>query len=111
MGWQTNRSTFAANYSYTLSAGDGLRGPYNSNNANVSGSWKFSRSWTAELAGAYAGTKSATDLISSSTQDGSTFLFNASIEHAIGEHLTLEGGIPISLRELQPTSVGIHFPE
>jgi len=92
MGWQTNRSTFAANYSYTLSAGDGLRGPYNSNNANVSGSWKFSRLWTAELAGAYAGTKSATDFISSSTQDGSTFLFNASLERAIGEHLTLEGG-------------------
>jgi hypothetical protein len=88
IGGQTSRTSFAANYSYTVSAGDGFRGPFNANSANASASWQMARTWTGEVGASYSNYKNATALTYTNIPDGSTALCTASIKHPLSERFT-----------------------
>ena len=87
MGWQANHFNFAASYSQTVSAGNGLLGAFNLTNANATANWQVSRNWSAGLTGAYMNTMNATPLIPSPTSDGHSITGSVLVQRKIGEHI------------------------
>jgi hypothetical protein len=92
IGWQTSHTNFAASYSRTISAGGGLLGAYNSDNANADARWQVAPPWTVDVQGSYARAKNATPLSSFSYPGGHTVTVNASLQRRINERLRVDLG-------------------
>ena len=88
IGWQRSRANFALSFARSVTTGWGLLGNYTANTANASVQWKFTRRLTGVVSGNYADTKSATSVITTNTQVGHLLFGRASLEYAIGEHVT-----------------------
>lgn len=92
MGWHARHANFAANYSHFVSAGGGLLGVYNTNNADGQATWQVSPLWTLGAQGSYAIVKNATPLSQSSYAGGHTVIGEASVERRFGDRLKVQAG-------------------
>src|SRR5271157_3122361 len=92
LGWQGQRTSLAASYSQMVTSGGGLAGAYHSNMANVSGRWQVSRTWTVGLAASYSLYKALTPAFLGSTSGGHSVSGTASVQHPLGQHLTMQAG-------------------
>lgn len=91
VGWQGNRTNFAASFSRSVNSEQGLVGAYTAEGVNGFGSWKFARSWTGSVSGSY-GKLSTITAASSSYAGGTTITGQASLAYTVGEHLRVEAG-------------------
>jgi len=92
LGWQGQRTSLAASYSRIVTSGGGLTGAYHANTANVSGRWQLSRTWSAGLLAGYSLYKTLTPFFLGSSSGGHTVSGTASVQHPLGEHLSVQAG-------------------
>lgn len=92
LSWQGQRTSLAVSYSRIVTAGGGLAGTYHSNTANVSGRWQLSRTWTAGLSASYWLYQTLTPFFLGSSSGGHTVSGTASVQHPLGEHLSVQAG-------------------
>ncbi|MGD1082506.1 MAG: hypothetical protein ABR881_29670 [Candidatus Sulfotelmatobacter sp.] len=92
LGWQGQRTSLAASYSRMVTSGGGLTGAYHANTANVSGRWQLSRTWSAGLLASYSLYKTLTPFFLGSSSGGHTVSGTASVQHPLGEHLSVQAG-------------------
>ena len=92
LGWQGQRSSFAASYAQTVSGGAGLVGTYRSNSASISGAWQLSRTWTVGLSASYSLNNTLTPFFVGSSSGGHTVSGTVSVQHPLGEHLSIQAG-------------------
>ena len=85
-GWQNDHTSFAANFSRTVTGGGGLLGAYYSRNASASGRWKVSRLWEAGLNVNYAINKDATPLFGLNSQGGHAFTTSLAVGRILSDH-------------------------
>jgi hypothetical protein len=86
MGWQGLHSTFAADFSRTVTGGGGLLGAYYSRSAGAVGVWQFSRLWDAGLNVNYTINKNATTLFLLTTAGGHSFTASLSLGRKLSTH-------------------------
>jgi hypothetical protein len=92
LGWQGRRTTFAAGYSRSVTAGGGLVGAFNSSAANASARWHVNRTWSIGSAAGYAIYKNVTPLLAFGTPGGHSISGSVALQHAIGDHFNAEAG-------------------
>ena len=92
MGWQGQRSSFAASYSRIVSGGGGLVGAYYANSADVFVRHLIARTWTIGATGNYAITENVSSALAVSNPGGHTVSESVSVQHPISEHLNVEFG-------------------
>ena len=92
LGWQGRRTTFAAGYSRSVTAGGGLIGAFNSNATNASARWQMKRTWNIGSAASYAIYKNITPFLAYGTPGGHSISGSVSLQHLFGEHFTAEAG-------------------
>lgn len=83
MGWQSPHTSFAANFSRTVTGGGGLVGAFNSRSAGAMGRWQFSRMWNAGLDVNYWINKNATPLPGITSPGGHTFITSLTLARAL----------------------------
>ncbi|MGA2908259.1 MAG: hypothetical protein ABSE36_11195 [Terracidiphilus sp.] len=103
MGWQGNRGAVAISYLHVATSGGGLLGAVHSDSVNASGNLAINRTWSASLGASYATISAVTQLVGLSYSGGNSFTANASLQHAFGEHFTVQGGYD----RLAQTDIGI----
>ena len=91
VGYQGKRGYLAASYSYTVIAGQGLLGAFNTNGANLSAGWNPARNWTTGLTFFYANTSNATPLLSP-FPGGTTVSGQVLLSHSFRESLVATVG-------------------
>ena len=101
------RSSVAASYSHSVTAGQGLLGAFTSDGFNVSARRQLSRLWSAGISGSYYDLTNATSVtvINPATRGGHGLFGTVMVSRQLGEHLTAEadyrrlhqtyGGIPV----------------
>src|SRR5208283_491888 len=92
LSWQGQRTSLAVSYSRIVTGGGGLAGAYHSNTADVSGRWQLSRTWTAGLSASYCLNNTLTPFFFGASSNGRTVSGTASVQHPLGEHLTVQAG-------------------
>ena len=92
VGWQGQRTGFAAGYSRVVSGGGGLLGAFHSNSANASLRHQLTRNWSAGLAGAYEINKNITPLFFLSNPGGHSISGTASLQRRLGAHMDVGAG-------------------
>jgi hypothetical protein len=73
MGWQSRHTSFAANFSRTVTGGGGLVGTFDTTSAAAIGRWQFSRLWNAGLNVNYSNNKDTAPVIGVTSSGGHTF--------------------------------------
>ena len=124
LGWQGLHTTFAANYSRTVTGAGGLLGAFESNTASVSARWQMTRTWNIGTAGNYAIYKDVLPVISSTSSEGGHSIFGTvSLRHPIGQYFDAElrytrlhqsySGIPLIATapdtNIESISISYHF--
>ncbi len=92
LGWQGQRTSLAASFSKIVTGGGGLTGAYHSYSANLSGRWQVSRNWSFGLSASYWLYQTLTPFFFGSNSGGHTVSGTASVQHPLGEHLTIDAG-------------------
>jgi hypothetical protein len=92
LGWQGRHTGFAASYSRLVTGGGGLLGAYHSNSAIASASWQLTRSWNVRASASYSIYKTLTPLFFLVNPGGHTVSGTASVQHSVGEHVSVEAG-------------------
>jgi len=90
LGWQGQKTTFAASYARTITGGGGLAGAFQANNATLSGLWRIERTWSIGVSGNYAIYKNVTPFVAN--PGGHTFFATAALHHPIGQYFDAEVG-------------------
>jgi hypothetical protein len=103
LDWKGKRTSVAASYSRSVTAGQGLLGAYSSDSFDLSGRWLITRTWTAGLSGNYSDFANAIPVATPSTPGGHTIFGTVSIQHSMGEHFNIEA----DYRRLHQTYRGI----
>jgi hypothetical protein len=85
-GWQGRHTSFAANFSRTVTGGGGLLGAFHSTSAGATGRWEFSRMWNAGLNVNYAINKNAAPLFGIDSQGGHSFATSLTLERVLSRH-------------------------
>lgn len=92
LGWQGPRTSFAARYSRTVTAGGGLLDAYLTNSANASARWQMTPSWTIGIDGLYSNISNVVpDSWPNAILRGHTASGSASLEHRLSSNLMLSG--------------------
>ena len=86
MGLRKRHSSFAADFSRTVSGGGGLLGAFYSTHAGASGSWRFSRLWDAGMNVDYTINKNAAPLNGLTNSSGHTLAGSLSLGRTISLH-------------------------
>jgi hypothetical protein len=86
MGWQNPHTSFAANFSRTVTGGGGLLGAFYSRSAGATGNWQISRMWYAGLNVNYSINKNATPLFGQSSLAGHSFTTSLTAGRALSSH-------------------------
>ncbi|HTV05377.1 MAG TPA: hypothetical protein VME86_08410 [Acidobacteriaceae bacterium] len=89
LGWQGERTSFAANYSRQVTGGGGLLGAFDTSLAGASARWQISRGWTIAATGSYDDFKTLGALVPAGEQGGRTLSGGAMLVHAIGQRLRM----------------------
>lgn len=92
IGWQGEKTSVAASYSRTVSAGYGLNGTFNSDNFMASINRRLNRVWTAGVSGGYSNLQNLTSGFATSSGGGHTLLGTASVQRSFNEHLNVQVG-------------------
>jgi hypothetical protein len=92
VGWQGARGSFAASYLRTVSSGGGLIGAYNTNSVSGSAGWNLTKTWVANISGAFSNINNLTAQVVGSFNGGHTISGQASISHRIGDYFSFGGG-------------------
>jgi len=92
LGWQGRHTSFATSYSRMVSSGGGLLGSFHTTSARATARWQFARTWSAGLAAGYFLYENVTPLSLISTPGGHTVSGTVSVQHQLGEHLSIEAG-------------------
>lgn len=87
IGWQGQRTSFAASYLREVTGGGGLLGAYKTSSSNVSGRWQIARSWTAGVGGAYANYANVSPALLSPGAGGHFLSADGTLEHAFAGQL------------------------
>jgi hypothetical protein len=88
LNWQARHSSVAVSYSHGVSGGGGLIGAVELDSANASVRQQITRRFSASLAGAYANN----GVLAVSALGGHSISGSASLQHQVGEHLSLQAG-------------------
>jgi len=91
VGYQGKRGYLAASYSYAITSGEGLLGAYTTNDANLSGGFNLTPTWTATVSGTYANATNTTPNLFT-TSGGTTIAGQASITHSFRPSLSMNVG-------------------
>jgi hypothetical protein len=92
LNWQSKKTSIAASYSRTVSAGLGLNGSFNSNNFNISINRQLNRDWTAGISGGYSNLQDLTPVLTASGGGGHTLLGTASAQRTFNDHMNVQFG-------------------
>jgi hypothetical protein len=92
LGWQGGRTSLAASYSRIVTGAGGLNGLFESNIADISARWQMNRTWTMGLTASYLAYHDFIAALSPSTTGGHTTLGTVSVEHPLGDHMSLRAG-------------------
>lgn len=92
MGWQGDKGNVAANFLRTEISGGGFLGAYNSTSANISGGWKFTRSWTGDASFSYQNVEPQAVYATLPYQGGNSLMAQVSLGRTLGDHVSIEGG-------------------
>jgi hypothetical protein len=103
MGWQGRRTSFAASYSHSITAGGGLLGAFRSDSANGALHWQVARTWTAGASASYAINKPVASWMVGASSGGHTVAGVATVEHALGR----QTAIGVDYTRLHQSYVGI----
>ncbi len=87
IGWQGQRTSFAASYLREVTGGGGLLGAYKTSSANISARWQIARNWTAGVGGAYANYSNVSPALFSSTAGGHFISGDTTLEHSFAKQL------------------------
>jgi hypothetical protein len=86
MGLQKRYTSFAANFSRTVTGGGGLLGAFYSRNAGATGNWQFARLWNAGLNVNYTINKNAAPLTELTSNSGHTLVGALMLTRTISAH-------------------------
>jgi hypothetical protein len=86
LGWQGERTSFAASYSRSVTGGGGLLGAMSSNKASASAHWQMARTWTITSTAGYSIYKNVSPLSLSSYPGGHSVSGAISIDHTLSDH-------------------------
>lgn len=92
LGWQGQRTSLAANYSRTVTAGAGQQGALSSNTSSVAARWQLARTWTVGSSVAYDLYNNVNPLSVSSSQGGHSISVSVSLDHSLTDHLQAQLG-------------------
>jgi hypothetical protein len=92
MGWQGEKTTLAASYARTVSAGYGLNGTFHSDSFSGSFNRRLGRVWTAGVAGGYSNLQDLTPTFATTSAGGHTDIGTLSIQRTFNEHVNAQAG-------------------
>jgi hypothetical protein len=92
MGWQKRNSNWAASYSRSVTGNGGLLGAFQSDSANASVRWQFTRTSTIGAMAGYGIQKNLLATLFAANPGGHTVIGSASVQHTINEHLSMALG-------------------
>jgi len=92
VSWQAGRSSLAASYSRSVSAGGGLSGAFDSNGVNAHARWQLTRSWAIDLGGSYESNRNVDSLLALSNPGGHTASGTVLLQRKIGANTVVEAG-------------------
>lgn len=82
IGWQGTHTSLAASYSRSVTAGEGLQGPFQSNSASGTARWQALRTWTFGATASYSISKNVIPLTYSSP-GGHTIAGLVTVDHPL----------------------------
>ena len=90
MHWQGDHTNFAAGYSRTYSAGNGLLGTYHANGGSVTARWRALQTWTFGAGANYSDVKSVAPLPHfSATPGGHSISGMVSVDHQLNQYFRI----------------------
>ncbi len=92
LGWQGERTTLAASYARVVTGGGGLNGAFQSNSANISGTWQATRNWKVGVSSSYSVYNTLTPLFVQSNPGGHTISAITSAQRSLSDHLNVQFG-------------------
>jgi len=92
VGWQAERTSFAASYSRSISGGGGLLGAFSTNSASASARWQWARTWSVDAGAGYTIFKNVSPETLSSGQGGHSVSGTLSVGHPFKERFRAEAG-------------------
>jgi hypothetical protein len=92
LGWQGLHTSAAASFSHTVTAGGGLVGAYDSNNASASIRRQISKTWSAGFSADYLIYKTLDPAFAFGSQNGHTVSATVTAEHSFNNHLSAVAG-------------------
>lgn len=92
VGWQGQRTSLAANYSRTVTAGAGQQGALSSNTSSVVAYWQLERTWSVGSTATYAIYKNVTPVSLLSGQGGHSISGLVFLDHSLSDHFRAQLG-------------------
>jgi hypothetical protein len=92
LGWQGDKGNVSSSFMRTTLSGAGLLGAFNTVSANLSGGWKISHTWNANMTFTYQNIEPVIPLDFIIYQGGNSFMAQTSVRHNFGDHVTMEFG-------------------
>jgi len=88
IGRQGVHRNIAASYAQSITAGDGLLGPYHSRNVNLTTRWQMSRIWMAGAGASYAINSAVSSNLPIGSQNGHSILGSAMLARSISRQIS-----------------------
>lgn len=89
IGWQGDRTSFAANYSREVTGGGGILGVFNTSMAGASARWQATRNWMAAATANYSDYQTLTPLAVTAEQGGHSVSGGVNLHRNLGQQLQL----------------------
>jgi len=89
IGWQGDRTSFAANYSRQVTGGGGELGVYNTSMAGASARWQATRNWVAGVNAKYSDYETLASLATVGEQGGHSIVGGFDLHRKIGQQLQI----------------------
>ena len=89
IGWQGDRTSFAANYSRQVTGGGGILGVFDTTTAGASASWQATRNWTAAANANYSDYQTLTSLAMTGEQGGHSLSSGVNLRRNLGQQLQI----------------------
>ena len=88
IGRQGLHTNVAASYAQSVTAGNGLLGPYHSKSGNLITRWRMSRTWTTGASGNYAINNAVSSTLAIGSENGHTISGSAMVARSIGRQIS-----------------------
>ena len=87
MGWQGDRTSFAASYSREVTGGGGVLGAFSTSIAGASAGWQATRNWMAAATASYSDYQTLTSLAITGEQGGHSISGGINLHRNLGQQL------------------------